>query len=116
MTAIAGNLQAVRERIALAAHAARRPSDDIALLAVSKTIAAERVAEAHAAGQLAFGENTVREGVEKITELASLLPPLEWHFIGPIQSNKTAQIAAHFQWVHGVERAKVAERLNAARP
>jgi len=115
MTAIAANLQAVRDRIARAARAAQRSPDDIVLLAVSKTIPAERIAEAHAAGQQAFGENTVQEAVEKITNLAGL-PVLEWHFIGPIQSNKTGAIAAHFQWVHSVERGRVAERLNAARP
>lgn len=113
MTAIAANLQAVRERIARAARAARRSADDVALLAVSKTIPSDRIAEAHAAGQRAFGENTVQEAVEKITNLGL---PLEWHFIGPIQSNKTGPIAAHFQWVHGVERGKIAERLSAARP
>jgi PLP dependent protein len=114
MTAIAANLQAVRDRIARAARSAQRSPDDIVLLAVSKTIPAERVAQAHTAGQKAFGENTVQEAVEKITNLAGL--PIEWHFIGPIQSNKTGPIAAHFQWVHSVDRARVAERLNAARP
>jgi pyridoxal phosphate enzyme (YggS family) len=116
MTAIAANLQAVRERIARAARSARRSPDDVVLLAVSKTIAAERVAQAHAAGQRAFGENTAQEAVEKITNLATLRPAPEWHFIGPIQSNKTGSIAAHFQWVHSIERARVAERLNSARP
>jgi PLP dependent protein len=115
MTAIAANLQAVRDRIARAARAAQRSPGDIMLLAVSKTIPAERVAQAHGAGQQAFGENTVQEAVEKITNLGALRPSPEWHFIGPIQSNKTGQIAAHFQWVHGVERARIAERLNAAR-
>src|SRR5262245_54022505 len=115
MTAIAANLQAVRDRIDRAARAARRDPGGIPLLAVSKTIPADRIAQAHAAGQRAFGENTAQEAVQKITELAGL-QPLEWHFIGPIQSNKTALIAAHFQWAHSVERAKVAERLNAARP
>ena len=116
MTAIAANLQAVRDRIARAAHAARRSPDNIVLLAVSKTQPAERVAQAHAAGQWAFGENTVQEAVEKITKLVALHHHLEWHFVGPIQSNKTAPIAVHFQWVHGVERARIAERLNSARP
>jgi pyridoxal phosphate enzyme (YggS family) len=113
MTAIAANLQAIRDRIARAARAVRRAPGDIALLAVSKTIPAGRIVEAHAAGQRAFGENTVQEAVEKITNLGL---PAEWHFIGPIQSNKTTQIAAHFQWVHSIERGKIAERLNAARP
>ena len=114
MDSIAANLQAVRARIARAAQAAQRPPGDILLLAVSKTIPAERVAEAYAAGQRAFGENHAQEAVEKITVLAAL--PLDWHFIGPIQSNKTRLIAEHFGWVHSVEREKIAERLNAARP
>jgi pyridoxal phosphate enzyme (YggS family) len=116
MSAIAANLQAVRDRIARAARAAQRSPDGIVLLAVSKTIPPERIAQAHAAGQQAFGENTVQEGVEKITNLATLRPAPEWHFIGPIQSNKTAPIAGHFQWVHSVDRGRIAERLSAARP
>jgi pyridoxal phosphate enzyme (YggS family) len=114
MGTIASNLQAVRSRIARAARAAGREPGAVALLAVSKTVAAGRVAEAHAAGQSAFGENHLQEAVEKITQLARL--GLEWHFIGPIQSNKTAAIAAHFAWVHGIERESIAMRLNAARP
>jgi PLP dependent protein len=114
MTAIAANLQAVRERIARAARSAQRSPDDIVLLAVSKTIPPERIALAHAVGQQAFGENTVQEAVEKITKLANLR--LDWHFIGPIQSNKTGLIAGHFQWVHSVERGRIAQRLNATRP
>jgi len=114
MDSIAANLQAVRARIARAAQAAQRAAGDILLLAVSKTIPAERIAEAYAAGQWAFGENHVQEAVEKITVLATL--SLDWHFIGPIQSNKARVIAQHFGWVHSVEREKIAERLNAARP
>jgi PLP dependent protein len=114
MTTIAGNLQAVRERIARAAQAAGRPASAIALIAVSKTFAAEKIVAAHAHGQRAFGENYVQEAVEKITRLAHL--PLEWHFIGPIQSNKTRTIAEHFHWVHSIEREKIAVRLNDARP
>jgi pyridoxal phosphate enzyme (YggS family) len=114
MTAIASNLQAVRGRIERAAQAAGRRADDIVLVAVSKTFPARMIAEAHAAGQSAFGENQVQEGVQKITELAQF--PLEWHFIGPIQSNKTRAIAERFQWVHGVEREKIAARLDASRP
>lgn len=114
MDSIAANLQAVRARIARAAQAAQRAAGDILLLAVSKTIPAERIAEAVAAGQRAFGENHAQEAVEKITVLATL--SLDWHFIGPIQSNKTRLISQHFGWVHGVEREKIAERLNAARP
>src|SRR5262245_30707612 len=122
MGTIAANLQAVRERIARAAAAAGRSSDDIALVAVSKTFPAAMVAEARACGQRAFGENQAQEGVKKVAELAALdrTSPesllLQWHFIGPIQSNKTRPIAEHFQWIHGIERARIAERLNEARP
>lgn len=114
MATIAVNLQAVRARIRRAAQAVGRKPGDIALVAVSKTFPAEYIAQAHAAGQLAFGENYAREAVEKITKLTQL--PLEWHFIGPIQSNKTNNIAPRFQWVHSVEREKIALRLDAARP
>jgi hypothetical protein len=114
MASIASNLQAVRDRIARAARAAQRDSAEIALLAVSKTFPPGRIEEAYAAGQRAFGENRAQEAVEKITVLAAL--PLEWHFIGPIQANKTRLIAQHFGWVHSVEREKIAERLSAARP
>jgi pyridoxal phosphate enzyme (YggS family) len=113
MSTIAANLQAVRDRIERAARAAQRRPGDVVLLAVSKTVPAERIAQAHAVGQRAFGENTVQEAVEKITNLGGL--PIDWHFIGPIQSNKTGPIAAHFQWVHSVDRPKIAERLNSAR-
>jgi len=114
MATIAANLQAVRARIQRAAQAVGRQPGDIALVAVSKTFPAEYIAQAHAAGQRAFGENYAREAVEKITKLAPL--PLEWHFIGPIQSNKTSVIATHCQWVHSVAREKIAQRLDAARP
>jgi pyridoxal phosphate enzyme (YggS family) len=114
MSAITPNLQAVRDRIARAARAAGRRVDDIALVAVSKTFPASMIEEAHAAGQRLFGENQAQEGVKKVTQLAHL--DLEWHFIGPVQSNKTRAIAEHFQWVHGIEREKVAQRLDAARP
>lgn len=113
MVTIAANLQAVRARIARAARAAGRPPGSVELIAVSKTFTAGHIREAHAAGQVAFGENYVQEAVEKITELRDL--PIAWHFIGPIQSNKTAAIAAHFQWVHSIEREKIARRLNDAR-
>lgn len=114
MTTIAANLQAVRERIARAAQAAGRPASDIVLLAVSKTFPAEKITEAWAAGQNAFGESYLQEAVEKVTGLSHL--PIEWHFIGPVQSNKTRAIAGHFQWVHSIEREKIAVRLNEARP
>jgi pyridoxal phosphate enzyme (YggS family) len=114
MATIAANLQAVRTRIESASRSAGRPSHDITLLAVGKTFSAEHIAEAHAAGQRSFGENYLQEAVEKITRLGDL--PLEWHFIGPIQGNKAAPIARHFQWVHSVDRERIAERLNTARP
>jgi pyridoxal phosphate enzyme (YggS family) len=114
MTTIAANLQAVRDRIERAAQAAGRPSSGIALIAVSKTFPAEKIAEAYAAGQRAFGESYLQEAVEKVTRLSHL--PITWHFIGPIQSNKTRAIAEHFQWVHSIEREKIAARLNEARP
>jgi len=114
MAPIASNLQAVRTRIERAAQSAGRTGGAIELVAVSKTFPAEFVEQAHAAGQRAFGENFAQEAVEKITLLGRL--SLEWHFLGPIQSNKTSPIAAHFQWVHSVEREKIALRLNAARP
>jgi len=112
MKAIADNLQAVRERIGRAARAARRDAGAVALLAVSKTHPAARIAEAHAAGQQAFGENYVQEAVEKM----SALPALEWHLIGPLQSNKTKVTAERFDWVHTVDREKIARRLAEQRP
>jgi len=114
MVTIGDNLQAVKTRIAAAATQYGRNSRSVALLAVSKTFGANAVRGAHAAGQLAFGENYVQEAVDKMAELADLA--LEWHFIGPIQSNKTRQIAEHFNWVHSIDRLKIAERLSAARP
>lgn len=114
MTSIAANLQAVASRIAAACSAAGRNPAEVSLLAVSKTWPAACVREAAACGQRAFGENYVQEGVAKISELADL--GLEWHFIGPLQSNKTRPVAEHFAWVHSVERLKIAERLSAQRP
>ncbi|NMF91090.1 YggS family pyridoxal phosphate-dependent enzyme [Aromatoleum petrolei] len=113
MTTIAANLQAVRERVADAAIAAGRRPEEIALLAVSKTWPAHCVAEAADAGQRLFGENYVQEGVAKVAELQAR--GLEWHFIGPLQSNKTRPVAAHFDWVHSVDRLKLAERLSEQR-
>lgn len=113
MTTIFANLQAVRSRIVAAAHKAGRDPMEICLLAVSKTWPAETVREAASAGQRQFGENYVKEAVEKITTLADL--GLEWHFIGPLQSNKTRAAAEHFTWVHSVDRLKVAQRLSEAR-
>ncbi|MBI4205795.1 MAG: YggS family pyridoxal phosphate-dependent enzyme [Betaproteobacteria bacterium] len=114
MTTIAANLQAVRNRIERAAQSAGRDPSAIALIAVSKTWPAACIAEAYACGQGAFGESYAQEALGKIMQLGDL--PLAWHFIGPIQSNKTRAIAGHFQWVHSVARAKIAERLNDARP
>jgi PLP dependent protein len=149
MTTIGARLQAVRSRIDAAAMAAGRWPADIRLIAVSKTFPPAAIAEAHAAGQVAFGENYLQEAVGKIAALSGLglewhvangqedggqregdvrpsagvaspegplLRPLEWHFIGPIQSNKTRQIAELFHWVHSVDRLKIAERLSSSRP
>ena len=111
---IAENLQRMRSRIAQACLDAGRPPHSVRLLAVSKTFGADAVVQAHAAGQTVFGENYIQEAVGKITELAHL--PLEWHCIGPIQSNKTRLVAEHFQWVHTVDRLKIAQRLSEQRP
>lgn len=113
MTTISANLQAVNARIAAAAQAAGRNPESVRLLAVSKTFPPQAVREAAEAGQRAFGENYVQEGVAKIAALADAA--LEWHFIGPLQSNKTRLVAEHFDWVHGIERLKIAERLSEAR-
>jgi pyridoxal phosphate enzyme (YggS family) len=114
MTTIGDNLQSVRTRIATACAATGRSADSVALLAVSKTFGPEAVREAHAAGQTAFGENYIQEAVEKIALLRDL--PLQWHCIGPIQSNKTRLVAAHFDWAHTVDRLKIAQRLSEQRP
>jgi pyridoxal phosphate enzyme (YggS family) len=114
MTPISANLQAVKARIADAARAAGRAADAISLLAVSKTFDPAQVRACHAAGQRAFGENYLQEALDKIATLADCT--IEWHMIGPIQSNKTRPLAEHFQWVHSVERAKIALRLNQSRP
>ncbi len=114
MTAILSNLQATRAAIAQAASAAHRNATDVRLLAVSKTFPAAAVREAYGGGQNAFGENYLQEALQKIDTLRDL--PLEWHFIGPIQSNKTRAIAENFDWVHSVDRLKIAERLSAQRP
>ncbi len=114
MGAIAAAVQACRERIEAACAAAGRGSDCARLLAVSKTFPAAAVREAHDAGLTAFGESYLREALDKLDALADL--PLEWHFIGPLQSNKTRPIAERFAWVHGLERAKIAHRLSEQRP
>jgi pyridoxal phosphate enzyme (YggS family) len=116
MSHIADNLQEVHARIARAAETAQRAPDSIRLLAVSKTFPAEDVRAAFAAGQRAFGENYVQESLAKIEALADLRTELEWHFIGPLQSNKTRPVAEHFDWVHSVDRLKIAQRLSEQRP
>jgi hypothetical protein len=121
MRSIHDNLQAVRERILRACRAAGRDPLTVALLAVSKTHAASLVAQAVEAGQRAFGENYVQEAVGKMDQLGDAIGEqrareLQWHLIGPIQSNKTRVVAAHFDWVHSVESEKVARRLSEQRP
>ena len=115
--ALQENLAAVHERITKAALVAGRDPASIRLLAVSKTFPAEAVLAARAAGQRAFGENYVQEAVDKIAATrAAGARDLEWHFVGPIQSNKTRALAEHFDWVHSVDRLKVAQRLSEQRP
>lgn len=112
---ISDNLQAIRRRIADAAHACGRDPADILLLAVSKTKPDADIIAAHAAGQTAFGENYVQEGCDKAQRLAEAGLALDWHFIGPLQSNKTRQVATWFDWVHSVDREKIAARLSEQR-
>nr|WP_296020922.1 YggS family pyridoxal phosphate-dependent enzyme [uncultured Acidovorax sp.] len=118
MTTIANNLQQVLAAIARACAAAGRDPAGVRLLAVSKTFGADAVLQAVAAGQRDFGENYVQEGVDKIAAVRAALPGvvLQWHCIGPLQSNKTRPVAEHFDWVHTVDRLKIAERLSAQRP
>jgi pyridoxal phosphate enzyme (YggS family) len=127
MTTIAHHLRLVRDRINAACLAAGRDPASVRLLAVSKTFGAEAVAEAVVAGQHAFGENYIAEGVEKILALRRwqadetartgiAAAALEWHCIGPVQSNKTRLVAGHFDWVHSVDRLKIAQRLSEQRP
>ena len=115
MDMISDNLSKVKVQIAAACAEFARAPQSVQLLAVSKTFAQHAVREAYRAGQRAFGENYIQEGVEKTLELADL-PDIEWHMIGPIQSNKTRLVAAHFQWVHSVDRLKIAQRLSEQRP
>ena len=115
MTMIASRLKAVRDRLSAACEAADRDPASVRLLAVSKTFGDDAVVQAVAAGQLAFGENYIAEGVEKISALRQY-PDLEWHCIGPIQSNKTRLVAEHFDWVQSVDRLKIAQRLSEQRP
>ena len=116
MGSIGSNLQEVRQRIATACEHAGRDAKEVTLLAVSKTFPGEAVREAHAAGQRAFGENYVQEALDKIGALSDLRPQLQWHLIGPLQSNKTRAVAEAFDWVHSVDRLKIAQRLSEQRP
>ncbi len=117
MNDIAHNLAQVREKISAASARCGRDSEEVTLLAVSKTKPAIAVAEAVAAGQRAFGENYVQEGVEKILHFrAAGVDGLQWHFIGPLQSNKSRLVAEHFDWCHTVDRLRIATRLSEQRP
>lgn len=121
MTMITANLHQVQSRIAAACASSGRPEGSVRLMAVSKTFGADAVREAFDAGQRVFGENYVQEGVDKIAALADLRESpeggrIEWHMIGPLQSNKTRVVAEHFDWVHSVDRLKIAQRLSDQRP
>jgi pyridoxal phosphate enzyme (YggS family) len=118
MTTIEDNLQQVHRQMAAACAQAGRDVNAVTLLAVSKTFGPDAVVQALAAGQHAFGENYIQEGVEKIQALRVSHPGavIQWHCIGPIQSNKTRLVAAHFDWVQSVDRLKIAQRLSEQRP
>ncbi|WP_290874738.1 YggS family pyridoxal phosphate-dependent enzyme, partial [Aquabacterium sp.] len=116
MATIANKLQEVRSRIQQACSEHHRPGDSVTLLAVSKTFPAVTVREAFEAGQRCFGENYVQEALDKIAELADLRSQITWHLIGPLQSNKTRVVAEAFDWVHTIDRLKIAQRLNDQRP
>lgn len=115
MSMISDNLASVKAQIHAACQEFARTPQSVQLLAVSKTFPAQAVREAYAAGQRSFGENYIQEGVEKTIQLRDLTD-LQWHMIGPIQSNKTRQVAEHFHWVHSVDRLKIAQRLSEQRP
>jgi pyridoxal phosphate enzyme (YggS family) len=116
MTTISSSLQGVQQRLVTACHRAGRSVDTVTLLAVSKMQPAAAVRAAHAAGQRHFGENYVQEALDKMTALADLRAELQWHLIGPLQSNKTRPVAEAFDWVHSVDRLKIAQRLSEQRP
>src|SRR5262245_12217907 len=116
MSSVAAKLQQVRTRIATACETSQRPVQSVTLLAVTKTFGPLAVRDAFAAGQRAFGENYVQEAVEKMQALSDLRGQIEWHLIGPLQSNKARIVAANFDWVHSIDRLKLAERLSASRP
>ncbi|WP_133406166.1 YggS family pyridoxal phosphate-dependent enzyme [Parashewanella tropica] len=116
MITITQRLAQTQDRIKLAALKFQREPSTVQLLAVSKTKPSSDIILAYQAGQRAFGENYVQEGVEKITALSQHCPDITWHFIGPLQSNKTKEIAQHFDWMHTLSREKIANRLNEQRP
>ncbi len=116
MSDIASHLDTVRQRIEQAARDAHRPTSSVVLMAVSKTFPAEAIRDAHAHGQTEFGESYLQEALQKMDALADLRASITWHFIGPVQSNKTRPIAERFDWIHSVDRLKIAERLSAQRP
>jgi len=116
MTSVIGNLHTVLNRIGDACRRSGRPVDSVTLLAVSKTFPADAVRDAFGAGCRQFGENYVQEALDKIAALADLRPRLTWHLIGPLQSNKTRPVAEAFDWVHSVDRLKIAQRLSEQRP
>jgi hypothetical protein len=116
MAMIEDNIQQLRGRLSRACAAAGRPVQSVTLLVVTKTFGPEAVREAIAAGESCFGENYVQEGLDKIAALADVRGRVEWHLIGPLQSNKTRAVAEHFDWVHSVDRLKIAQRLSEQRP
>lgn len=116
MVSIPTRLEQTRARIAAACQAAQRPAGSVQLLAVSKTFGADAVQQAFDAGQRAFGENYIQEALAKIDALSALRTQLQWHLIGPIQSNKSRPVAENFDWVHSVDRLKIAQRLSDQRP
>jgi len=116
MSSVAAKLQQVRTRIATACATSQRPVQSVTLLAVTKTFGPQAVRDAYVAGQRAFGENYVQEALEKMQSLVDLSGHIEWHLIGPLQSNKSRVVAESFDWVHTVDRLKIAERLSAQRP
>lgn len=116
MVSIPENILQVQHRLAQACVQAQRPASEVTLLAVSKTCAAGAVRAAWAAGLRAFGENYVQEALDKMAALADLRQTLQWHLIGPLQSNKTRVVAESFDWVHSVDRLKIAQRLSEQRP
>ena len=116
MATISSNIQQVRARIAQACDSARRPVQSVTLLCVSKTFGPDAVRAAHAAGERCFGENYVQEALDKIAALADLRESIEWHLSGPLQSNKTRVVAEQFDWVHSVDRPKIAQRRSEQRP